>query len=331
LELSGEPVSVAEQLGAFLDQGFFSASENGILVYRAGSQEGQLTWFDQRGRRLGTVGEPGAYLTLALSPDGRRVAVSRLSANPALLLVDLSRGTTTRFTFRSAGLFGTWSPDSSRIIFASSAGMDLCEKPASGVRDEEFLLKSSEPKYPMSWSHEGRFLLYAMPNPKTAKRDLWVLPLEGEKTPFPLLSTEFNHRQGKFSPDGRWVAYTSDETGRDEVYVRTFSPETSAPAPEEGKWLISIGGGSEPRWSGDGSVLYYLAPDRKLMAVELTTNPGFVAGVPKALFQAPQRTATFPYGWDVMPDGKRFLFAAQAEQKEPPFTVVLNWQAALKK
>jgi len=332
LELSGEPVSVAEDVGTFLDAGLFSASANGILVYKCGgSLEGQLTWFDQRGRRLGTVGEPGTCLTLALSPDGTRAAVSRLSASPALWLTDLSRGTATRFTFGSSpAVAGTWSPDSNRIIFAFANTFDLYVKAASGVRPEEHLLASSQPKYPMSWSSDGRFLLYRTSNPKTGKRDLWVLPLEGEKIPFPLLSTEFNHSSGQLSPDGRWIAYTSDESGRDEVYVRTFSPESSAAASDEGKWLVSTGGGSEPRWSGDGKRLYFLAPDRKVMAVELATDSGLAASVPKVLFQAPQRTATLPYAWDVTSDGKRFLFSAPAEQRKP-FTLVLNWQAALKK
>jgi eukaryotic-like serine/threonine-protein kinase len=332
LELSGEPVSVAEDVGTFLDGGLFTASANGILVYKSGgSQEGLLTWFDQRGRRLGTTGEQGTYLTLALSPDGARAAASRLSASPALWLIDLSRGTSARFTFGSLpAVAGTWSPDSSRIIFAFANTFDLYVKAASGVRPEELLLASGQPKYPMSWSSDGRFLLYRTSNLKTGKRDLWVLPFEGEKTPFPLLSTDFNHSSGQLSPDGRWIAYTSDESGRDEVYVRTFSPESSTAGSDEGKWLVSTAGGSEPRWSADGKRLYFLAPDRKLMAAELATNSGLVASVPKVLFQAPQRTATLPYAWDVTSDGKRFLFSTPAEQRTP-FTLVMNWQATLKK
>ena len=203
------------------------------------------------------------------------------------------------------------------------------------MKDEELLLKSSEDKLPTSWSRDGRFLLYTTSDPKTRKSGLWVLPLEGDKKPFPFLRTEFNNEDGQFSPDGRWVAYFSDESGRNEIYVRTFSPDSTAAASDTGgKWLISTGGGSEPRWRGDGKELYYLAPDGKLMAVEITTNPVFRAGAPNALFQTPPQGAftTLGYSWVLTPDGKRFLFLAPVEQTgQAPFTVVLNWQAGLKK
>jgi eukaryotic-like serine/threonine-protein kinase len=339
LELSGEAVTVAEQVGAFIDGGLFSASANGVLVYRTGSVGGasQLTWFDRKGKVLGTAGEPGTYINLALSPDGTRAAVTRSDLSGAVWLVDFSRGTTTRFTFGdSISLFGTWSPDGSRIVFASnrSGVMDLYQKLASGVKDEELLLKSSENKFPTSWSRDGRFLLYRTSDPKTNKYDLWVLAFEDVKKPFPFLSTEFNNAEGGFSPDGHWVAYVSDESGRYEIYVRTFSPNSTAEVSDTGgKWLISTNGGNQPRWGGDGKELYYLAPDRKLMAVEIATNPVFRAGAPKALFQTPPSgTSTIESSWDLTPDGKRFLFAVPTEQTvQAPFTVVLNWQAGLKK
>jgi len=334
LSLVGEAVTVAEGLGGFLDFGFFSVAASGILFYRAGGAPAQLTWFDQRGRRLGGAGEPGALYSMALSPDGMRAAVGRFAPGLYLWLVDFSRGTTTRFTFGSATAgYPVWSPDGSRIVFASSrdGGYDLYEKPASGAREEQLLLKSSEGKYPTSWSRDGRFLLYRAVDPKT-RDDLWVLPLEGDRKPFPFLCTEFNERCGHFSPDGRWVAYSSDESGREEIYVRPFQPDSSDASSEvDGKWLISTGGGTEPRWSGDGKMLYYLAPDRKVMAVEITPNSGFGASVPKALFQAPIFSTT-SLQWDVTADGKRFLFpATTAQSEQAPFTVVLNWQAALKK
>jgi len=340
LELSGEPVTVADQVGTVLDSGFFSTSINDVLVYRTGGGglSQQLTWFDREGKVLGTAGEPGTYFTLDLSPDGARAAVSRADPNPSLWLLDFSRGTSTRFTFGpSPGQRGTWSPDGNRIIFASKPNgvYDLYQKLASGVKDEELLLKSSETKYPTSWSRDGRFLLYEEADPTTKKEHLWVLPLEGDRKPFPFLRTEFNNYSGQFSPDGRLVAYVSDESGRNEIYVRTFSPDSTAAASDTGgKWLISTNGGSQPRWQGDGKELYYLAPDMKLMAVEIATTPVFRAGVPKALFHAPPPPAVAGdlQLWDLTPDGKRFLFPAPAEQgAQAPFTVVLNWHAALKK
>jgi eukaryotic-like serine/threonine-protein kinase len=163
---------------------------------------------------------------------------------------------------------------------------------------------------------------------------LKVLPLQGDKKPFPLLRTEFNNALGQFSPDGHWVAYESDESGRDEIYVRTFSADSSgASVGAGGKWQISTNGGDQPRWRGDGKELYYLAPDGKLMAVEIATNQAFSAGAPEALFHAPASSIpTIPYSWDVTRDGKRFLFPAPpAQTAQIPFTVVLNWQVGLNK
>jgi eukaryotic-like serine/threonine-protein kinase len=337
LEPVGDPIPMAEHLGSYRDFGFFSASANGVLVYRTGGGgDSQFTWFDRQGKVLGTAGEQGLYRTPALSPDGRRAAVSlRDSQNGKLVLwlFDFSRGTSTRFTFGSSSATSPiWSPDGNRIIFMSkpSGVYDLYQKPANGATDEELLLKSSENKVPTSFSHDGRFLLYLSVDPKT-KDDLWVLPLGGDKKPFPFLQTEFNEVDGQFSPDGRWVAYVSDESGRNEIYVRTFSPDSTAAASDTaGKWQVSYGGGTDPRWSADGKELYYMTPDWKLMAVEVTTNPVFQAGAAKLLFQAPQQTSVTVGDYTV--DGKRFLFLAPAGQTAPaPFTVVLNWQAGLKK
>jgi Tol biopolymer transport system component len=245
----------------------------------------------------------------------------------------LSRGTSTRFTFDpSISTYAIWSPDGKQIIFASNRGgtYNLYLKPTSGAKDEELLLKSSEDKYPDSWSRDGRFLMYDAKNPKT-KYDLWVLPLDGDKKPFPFLRTEFNEEDGQFSPDGHWVAYRSDESGHNEIYVRGFSPDSADPS-AGGKWLISNSGGSDLRWGWDGKELYYIAPDGKLTVAEVTTKPVFQAGAPKALFQVPRRVTTLIEHWDFTSDGKRFLFPAPAAQTAPaPFTVVLNWQAGLKK
>jgi Tol biopolymer transport system component len=335
LELSGEPVTVAEQIGSQLGLAFFSASASNRLVYRAGNGgNSQPTWLDREGNVLSALGEPGPYNMLALSPDGTRAAASGGDQSSGLWLLDFSRRTRTRFTFGpSAAVDPVWSPDGNRIIFRSGSGgaLDLYQKLASGVKDEELLLKSTEMKYPTSWSRDGRFLLYTRQNPKR-KFELWVLPLEGDKKPSPFLQTEFDERDGQFSPDGHWVAYVSDESGHFEIYVRAFSPDSAgAVSVAGGKWLISTNGGTAPRWRGDGKELYYLTLDGKLMAVEVTTNPMFRPGTPRVLFQAPQVQLSVVTFWDLTADGKRFLFPAPLGQSATPFTVVLNWQAALKK
>ncbi len=341
LELSGEPTTVAQQIGAYNAFGFFSISTNGILVYRTrgGGGEFQLTWFDRQGNVLGTAGERALYSTPALSPDGKRAVVLRsdLQSPSApkydLWLVDFSRGTTTRFTFGGSFVaYPLWYPDGSRIIFESKSNgaYDLHQKLASGAGDEELLLKSSENKIPSSVSRDGRFLLYFANDPKT-KYDLWVLPLTGDKKPFPFLRTEFNEMDGRFSPDGHWVAYVSDESGGNEIYVRKFSPDSSAEGSDTGgKWQVSYGGGVEPRWSADGKELYYLTSDWKVMVVEVSTSPAFQAGTPKLLFQAPRQFERTVGDYTV--DDKRFLFLAPAEQTaQAPFNVVLNWPSLLKK
>jgi Tol biopolymer transport system component len=338
MELTGEPVHVAEQLRSYSHYGFFSASTNNVLVYRTGvgGEDFQLTWFDRQGKVLGTAGAPSDYLFPALSPDGKRAAVGRRdpqTAKLALWLIDFTRGTSTRFTFGSFNAdYPIWSPDGNRVIFTSNVGgrWDVFQKAATGAAGEEPLMTSNENKIPGSLSRDGRFLLYSADDPKT-KRDLWVLPLEGDKKPFAFLQTEFDEDDGQFSPDGHWVAYASDESGRYEIYVRKFSPNSAVAAPETaGKWQVSYGGGREPRWSTDGKELYYVTLDWKVMAVEVKTNPVFRAQSPVLLFQAPQQPATTEGDYTV--DGKRFLFFSPVVQTgQAPFTVVLNWQSGLKK
>ena len=221
------------------------------------------------------------------------------------------------------------------MIFGShpNGTFDLYEKLANGASGEELLLKSSEAKDPADESRDGRYLLYNSVDPKTAV-DIWVLPLQGDRKPFPFLSTSFNEGDAHFSPDGHWVAYTSDESGHGEVYVRPFSPDASSldASGAGAKWQVSYSGGDAPRWSADGKELYYLTPNWKVMEVDVTTSPTFQAGTPKLLFQAPQQANGTRGNYTI--DGKKFLFIAptgKADQAEAPFTVVLNWQAALNK
>jgi len=342
LSLSGEPVRITEEhVGSYLDYGLFSVSANGTLVYRsAGNIESQLTWFDVQGKLVSTVGEPGPYLGFTVSPDGTRALVSKRSLPSqnvvGLWLLDLSRGTSTRFEGSSSvDVSAVWAPDGRRIAFGSSrAGqMDLYEQPMGGTQDAEPLMSSNEWKLPSSWSPDGRFLLYTAYG--QTKGDLWVLPLGNHKKPFPFLRTEFDEREGQFSPDGRWIAYISDESGRIEVYVRPFAPNASGESISNAgdKRLISSGGGYSPAWRADGRELYYIGLERKLMAVQVTTRSVFQAGVPSALFQAPPRSED-ELGltqWGPSTDGKRFLFLVPEAQGEVPFTVVLNWPSLLKR
>jgi len=337
LEFSGEAVPVAAQVGSFIDYGFFSASSNGVLVYTTGAGlDHELTWLDRQGRVLGTVAEPGRYKSLALSPDGRRVAVSRTNpeSTPSwdVWLFDLERNMSTRLTYQDARTkFPLWSADGSSVMFDSirDGATSLYFKSASGAGDQQLLLKSTggEPTA-TSASRDGRFLLYTVENPET-KSDLWVLPLQGERKPAPFLRTEFNESSGQFSPDGHWIAYTSDESGSDEIYVREFSSGSAQGSGNAaGRWLISKRGGTDPRWRGDGKELFYVASNGKLMSVDISPKPSFEAGAPRPLFQLPPGFI----GVEVTADGRRFLIGAPVALNAPaPFTVVLNWQSIFKK
>jgi Tol biopolymer transport system component len=286
------------------------------------------------------MGPAAAYVALALSPDGTKAAVSVIAApdpNRDIWLLDVSGGTNTRFTFGpNANQNAVWSPDAKRIIFASNrdGAFNLYQKLTSGAKDEELLLKSSEDKYPTSWSRDGQYLLYTAVDPKT-KESIWALPLEGDKKPFPFLRNDYNAEGGQFSPDGRWIAYSSLESGREEVYVRPFLSGPSPTAQSQGgKWQVSSAGGYQPRWSGNGKELYYCGIDGKVMAVTVTTEPAFRAEAPRVLFQGSSQgsIATLYSWWDPTRDSKRLLFLTpSAQNAHMPFTVVLNWQAGLKK
>lgn len=209
--------------------------------------------------------------------------------------------------------------------------MDIYKKQMSGGADAEALIVSSDWKTPRSWSPDGRFLLYTTIG-GGKKGEMWVLPLVDHLKPVPFLRTQFSAYDGRFSPDGRWVAFISDASGRDEVYVRAFSPAASGEtiSADGNASLISNGGGQSPFWRQDGKELYYIAPHRKVMAVDVTTTQtAFQANTPRVLFQAPPST-TDQFGltkWASSPDGKRFLFLVPESQEEIPFTVMMNWQA----
>jgi Tol biopolymer transport system component len=335
LELTGRAVQLADRVSANTFGGLFSVSNNGLLGYAAtGGDKRQLTWYDREGKILGHAGEPIGRDELELSPDGVRVAEGRVDDRGTwgVWMLDLARGANTRLSFEAGGGSAVWLPDGSQIVYAPAGGQstDLYRKPANGAGQGEVILHSEGIKTPDDWSHDGRFVIY-MQRSKNASTDLWVLPLQGDRKPMPYLTTQFNETQAKFSPDGHWVVYASNESGTREVYVQPF------PTSSGGKWAVSNGGGSQPRWSRDGKELFYFAPDSTLMEVSVTTTGGgFQPGAPKPLFRATVLGglgggAGVAWRWDISPDGKRFLInTALDESTAAPVTVVLNWQSAVK-
>jgi eukaryotic-like serine/threonine-protein kinase len=332
-ELTGRPALVAEDVGSVRAFGFFAASVSGALVHRSGLQGvSRLTWFGLRGQRLASVGEA---LDLedppVLSPDGTRIAIAKFNSGSINIWVhDLGRDVSQRLTVDPAlDSSPVWSPNGKRIAFSSTrkGHYDLYQISASGEGREELLYASSENKFASSWSPDGRFLLYSTQLDGT-NDDIWVLPLDSTaaRTPLPLMHTRANESSGKLSPDGRWLAYVSDESGTAEVYVQPFDPPpASGNLPAGPKLVVSRGGGHRPHWRADGKALFYHTPAGTLMSVALQGGASLKLAVPQALFH-------LAGSWDAAGDGNRFLVAVpEAETVPQPFTVVLNWQAELKR
>jgi serine/threonine protein kinase len=337
LALTGNPFSVAESVvidAASTNLAALSSSAAGRLVYRTGSASRQrkLVWFDRSGKEIAKVGDPDddGALNPSLSPDGRYVALQRtVNANPDIWLIDIARGVRSRLTFETSTEYAAvWSPDGSRIAFNSNPKnvYDLYQKSAAGIGSEQLLLTTPQLKTPMDWSPDGRFLLYRSLDP-TMNWDLWALPLEGDRKPFPVVQTNFEERDGQFSPDGRWIAYVSNESGRFEIYIQPFSGPEGKFA---GKWQISTNGGGQVRWRRDGKEVFYVGLDGKLMAVPIRISLRGTSVEPTApvpLFAA--RLAglggsTLPQ-YMVAADGQSFLMNTVTEDTASPITVVLNW------
>jgi eukaryotic-like serine/threonine-protein kinase len=328
-EITGTPTTVANSVSfdILFNLGGFSVSSEGRVAYRIGGAErNQLTWFERDGKPVGTVGglDGRNVQDPELSSDGRRVAVtSVMPDNQDVWLIDLVRGARTRFTF-DAGFDGAplWSPDGTRIAFRSNrkGAYDLYLKPSSGAGGEELLRESAGNKTPLSWSSNGGFLLFYQVDPKTSF-DLWIQPLTGDGTPSPWLSTPFTEAGAQFSPDGRWVAYQSNESGQFEIYVQPF-PAASA------KWQISTQGGTMPRWRADGRELFFIATDAKLMAAAVTASgTTFETAPPVALFQTRITGGSQIVKHQYAVAGDRFLINEPAETSTTaPITLILNWE-----
>lgn len=340
LATDGEAVPLAEHVQTVLTSGkagFFSVSANGLLLYQAGQAGGrdQLTWFDRMGNRLATLGEPSAISTIEFSPDRKRLGATVVDgSNIDVWTYDVARGTRGRFTFDAAeDRNSIWSPDGRTIIFDSrrKGHVDIYRRPSDASSAEELLYADDHDKFSTSWSPDGKFLLFTRGGTKTAT-DVWVLPLAPENAslkaeaakPFAFVQTPFNDQNGKFSPNGHWVAYSSGESGRLEVYVARF------PGPG-GKQQISISGGDFPRWRSDGREVFYISLDLRLMAAEVTERGNtFQVGQVRPLFGPAQINRGYLY--DVSADGQKFLLAVQPEQTTlEPLTLVENWSAGLTK
>ena len=335
LALTGEPVPVADnvQVGLLADA-FFSVSQNGFLTYRTGGADtNELTWFDRSGKKLATAGESGIFGVLHLSPDGKQAATSVTDLaheNSDIWLYDLVRGVRTRFTSDPATESDPiWSPDGSTVVFSSSrrgGRRDLYRKSASGLQPEELLFADDRDKVPKSWSPDGKYLLFDTLN--SPDNEIWLLPDPGgplgDRKPVRLTSIAGNKQNGQFSPDGHWVAYNSNGSGRLQVYVVPFLGTG-------GLKQISTRGGAQPRWRRDGEELFYVASDNNLMAVEVSLHAGSIeVGAPRLLFGPLILGGGFMY--DVSPDGQRILAVTETNQdSDEPITIVQNWPGLLKK
>jgi Tol biopolymer transport system component len=339
LKLAGEPYPIADpvaQAGVLAGPVMKAAISPTEILYSAINTFGQFTWFDRSGKRLNVVGEPGEYGAFRLSPDGRRIVAARATrGGSGLWLLDVERGVPIPFTDAGRQLhsYPIWSPDGRTIAFVSSmAFRNLSFKDAAVAGSEQALLEFPATWVPSDWSLDGRFILYTEGAPGTGL-DLWMLPMTREGKPAvdvratPYLRTPFAETRGRFAPEKnpRWIAYQSDESGKNEVYVDTF-PE------RRHKTRISTGGGRYPAWGPAGSELYYMSPDLKLMAVSVKLGNDIAEpSAPRELFRLPIANPDF-MPFEPALDGKRFLVRATPQQAVPePLNLIVNWTALLKR
>ena len=335
-EVSGDATPIAQGVIVFPTEvgptayASFSTSDNGTLIYRIGNRlETQLTWFDRAGKSEEKIFEPSTYHEPALSPDGKKIVLGEQDGGPQdLFMLDISRKSATRLTFDpKADLAAVFSPDGSQIIYASnrSGEFDFYQKSSNGSGADQIVLSGKSSQYPDSWSKDGKYLLYEVDDGSEYKFDLFVLPLTGDRTPFPYLQTSFTESHAQFSPDGKWISYVSDQNGKADVYVQSFPMGG-------GVWQVSTAGGDQPQWRADGKELFYLAPDRNIMAVSVSTVGGMQFGRPVALFQAgvpltglsDDRNSYIP-----TPDGQRFLVEQLTDSGNvQPWNVVINWSSS---
>jgi len=323
LEVGANPVSVLDGVASVPDLGnaYFAISESGTIVYVPGGASGEtrLVWVDRDGGVTSAVEDTASFMHARLSPDGGRAAVSVGSelGPRKVMQYDLERGTRTVLTKQGSAPF--WSPDGTEVVYSSTrtGTWSLYRASANGSDAGKVLLDRPREQWVGSWSPDGKVVSFYEVNPEGG-RDIWMLRLDGqEATPF--IATPFNERSPRFSPDGKWLAYISNESGRDEVYVEPYPGR-------EGKWTISTEGGREPVWSRDGSALYYRQGDRMLV-VAIDPGPPFSAGKPRVVFKGRYEVGVAGNpNWDISPDGRRFLMIKRGEESAPTrLHVVVNW------
>jgi serine/threonine protein kinase len=325
-QLHGEPHLLADDVHYHIgpSSAAFSVSQAGVLVYETATPPSRLVWLDREGREIGQLGQPSVMQGLRISPEGGRVAVDiadRRTGTSDIWLFEVSRGVSTRLHFDPVDeILPVWSPDGSKLIYRSDrqGAPDIYEMAIGVPGSEKPLLREPGRQQAEDVSRDGRFLVYH--EMQTTVWAIWLLPLQGDRKPLPWLRTRFNLASPRFSPDGRWIAYESDESGVPEIYM----------ALTEGggeKRRISPAGGRRPRWRRDGKELYYIAPGGLLMALPVTLGPPLEVGVPVSLLRGEPEIENY----DVAPDGTRFLVSTPAEKvRESPIRVIVNWTAALK-
>jgi Tol biopolymer transport system component/predicted Ser/Thr protein kinase len=354
LQLQGEPIPVAEQVASLNSLGHYSVSDSGALAYRTGTTRGidmQLSWFDREGKATLTAAEASRSGAVKVSPDGKRAALVRTDPqnNADIWIVDLQTGASNRLTFDPAlDSNPLWSPDGSQIVWESMRGgsWGIYRKASDGSGNDELLYKSpGTGAFALTdWSRDGRFILFHASTPP-AKTDIFALPIgpgtSADRQPIPVIQTPAGELGGYVSPDGRWIAYMSDESGREEVYVQAFNPSfnggsKSGSAPVSGKWMVSKGSVGMARWRSDGKELVFISTGGAIMSVDVTADSVFHASPPKPLFQFSSNAlalgGTTPGArMDATRDLQRFLVSVPAlNNSRQEITVVLNWQAALK-